>query len=1452
MGAFKDAVATAARAFADVLKKPSFAGTPFPSGGVDSSGQLKEELGGTGTFNFGGFIRGEDFNPEMDAQTAIKNFDEMRRSDSQVHAALEVVKLPIRTADYELDPSDPDDPQANEIAEFVQWNLFDGMTTTWDDLIRQALLMLDFGFMLFEKVWTVADDGPYQGRIVIHKLAPRPPRTLWQWFTDEDGALLSIKQLAVKSGTYQFLDIPASKLVRFTYQQEGDNFTGISMLRSAYPHWLIKKNLYLIDAIRATRFGVGIPRAKLKPGYKPTTEDRAAMALMLQGLSSHQHAYLIEPEQVDIDILMPQGVQGGAQLLPSIQHQNEQITRNILAQFLDMGGKSQGGSRALGASAMDFFLNAIESIADQICDVINKQVIKDLVDMNFEVQKYPTLRPVGIQETDVKSLAAAAQALAAAGLLTPDKKTENTFRNLMNLPEVAEDTPEAGDLSALQGQPPPDGQAPPNGGQPVPTQPPAPPSAPAPAPVATKPAKTTRPAPAQANTTVTAPTPAATTVGAPTPANSTTTGPAVAVKPPNVQQAEGEYVEPAPREYGPAGDTVDWDPKLAATLSMDPVDGAQSPAHDTRFIPPQKPENKLPPEGVAGRPANSEPPTAQPANTTHDPREMMPATTTTTQILPANTTAQGPSVAVSGTGGAGGSTTPARTVDGKTQRDAISTAGSGPWQAKSAPAATINDRAEGQADQPIRRVPQSAHMARSTVPSSGDADEEGHSSTGSVAAAEVRPAGRTSPMAGPVMIAVPTPAPATTPHTPTAVALASRRKKSDPTQGTFWRDPTPLEARVMELREIPRRLDTARSALLATLQSVRKEQISRIASAVAHARPDDSSLKAPLVGKMAADIKRAMQDVFDYGHGQVVSELKKQGLRAPHATSAMDGLRASDVAFAGDWDEGKHPRGEHGRFGSVVANANVKIDAPQHLIEHANEAVAHVVSDKALAGAMSGKTVVVKPMPNVHGTSRGDKIYVDQATLEQHGPGFGAAVVRHELEHDILTRAGVPTGKQEERVRDATAAWGRWKHASLQAGNPRAAEGIKKAVLVSGRKFAEHALAAPKDAASAFLHLEASASLSAQSASDKLLGSARAEALRLRRAGWDDDEIEDALLISMGELSDGDIARLAAQEINEAFSMGRVAAAEDFKSQIETAVYSAILDNNVCDTCEQLDGQEFDVDSDEYEENMPPNPNCDGGDNCRCTYIYQLVEDAGGDESELNARERDAIKLFEMDGEDLELADWDESKHPRGHGGRFGSGEGKDAAGAKVKLTAAKSGERAFTGEPAALQSTLSKQETGKLGEELAGAYVRDTYKVDVNHLNYERNNFPVDLLGDHRYAVEVKTGLASNGATAQQWRMTIGQPGKAESAWLAKASPNEKAAWNEQKQLAISDRKAAAIKLVESQTHTSLIAKTVTMVVNPDKKLVDVYEFNGFHDRIGWKSPEAHAAYKGTFRYKS
>jgi hypothetical protein len=131
---------------------------------------------------------------------------------------------------------------------------------------------------------------------------------------------------------------------------------------------------------------------------------------------------------------------------------------------------------------------------------------------------------------------------------------------------------------------------------------------------------------------------------------------------------------------------------------------------------------------------------------------------------------------------------------------------------------------------------------------------------------------------------------------------------------------------------------------------------------------------------------------------------------------------------------------------------------------------------------------------------------------------------------------------------------------------------------------------------------------SADASSDKLVQSwqslAIENAVRLRRSGLVGKELTDALLAELGAAAETFVARTAGEEVNEAFSLGRAWQAHQVKDQIGAAIYSCVLDDNSCDNCSELDGQEFEIDSDDYEANSPPNPSCDGRDSCRCCWLY--------------------------------------------------------------------------------------------------------------------------------------------------------------------------------------------------------------------------------------------------------
>jgi hypothetical protein len=75
-------------------------------------------------------------------------------------------------------------------------------------------------------------------------------------------------------------------------------------------------------------------------------------------------------------------------------------------------------------------------------------------------------------------------------------------------------------------------------------------------------------------------------------------------------------------------------------------------------------------------------------------------------------------------------------------------------------------------------------------------------------------------------------------------------------------------------------------------------------------------------------------------------------------------------------------------------------------------------------------------------------------------------------------------------------------------------------------------------------------------------------------------------------------------------SMGRTAEATAQAQDIEDAVYSALLDGATCAACEPMDGE---VTTDlELAEGWAPNPDCEGGERCRCLVVYQIRQEPPG------------------------------------------------------------------------------------------------------------------------------------------------------------------------------------------------------------------------------------------------
>lgn len=384
------------------------------------------EIGDTGTKIFDGIIT-EEYNTKLQDIKGVRVFDEMRKSDGTVQAAVKACTLPIRSARWFVEAASEDQAD-KDIAEFVEHCFFDYMSITFNDLMRHATLSLPLGVMAFEKVFETRDcDG--QMRIVWAKLAPRLPQSVQKWAIA--GGELGITQ---RTSDGDPVEIPIEKLVVIVNEQEGSNWWGTSILRAAYKHWFIKNTIYKIDAIAHERQGLGVPYVKLPEQYSATDQARAEE--ILKNIRANHQAFIIEPFGYEIGFkdMMAKGTRDPSS---SIAHHNREIMKSVLAQFIELGASEGGsGSRAVSQDHSDLFMQSLITTARGIADGFNKYAIPQLVDLNFDnVDDYPKLNFAGIDEADAKGLADTYKVLIDAGALKPSDQDEQYLRELLKLPE---------------------------------------------------------------------------------------------------------------------------------------------------------------------------------------------------------------------------------------------------------------------------------------------------------------------------------------------------------------------------------------------------------------------------------------------------------------------------------------------------------------------------------------------------------------------------------------------------------------------------------------------------------------------------------------------------------------------------------------------------------------------------------------------------------------------------------------------------------------------------------------------------------------------------------------------------------------------------------------------------------------------------------------------------------
>jgi hypothetical protein len=386
---------------------------------------------------------GED-NPDLRWPASVKVYDRMRREDAQVGSVLRAVTLPIRSAQWAIDPAGcrPEvvDLVANDLGLQVKGQAPRSPRRTrgrfsWPEHLRLALLELTFGASFFEQVYDIQDDDLAH----LKKLAWRPPHTIAKISVAPDGGLKAIEQYAATGK----VSIPVERLVAYVNDREGGDWIGQSLLRSAYKNWLLKDRLIRAQALVIDRNGLGVPvytGAPAPEGGTPEEKKTWNAAEKEAGLKvatefrSGEAAGASLPAGASLDL---KGVSGKLPEIDGpIRYHDEQIARSVLAHFLNLG--TETGSWALGSTFADFFAQSLNAVAQQVQDVTQQHVVEDLVDLNWGAEE-PAPRLVCEQIGKEHQLTAEAiKTLVDAGAVHPDEPLEAFLREQYGLPVKGE------------------------------------------------------------------------------------------------------------------------------------------------------------------------------------------------------------------------------------------------------------------------------------------------------------------------------------------------------------------------------------------------------------------------------------------------------------------------------------------------------------------------------------------------------------------------------------------------------------------------------------------------------------------------------------------------------------------------------------------------------------------------------------------------------------------------------------------------------------------------------------------------------------------------------------------------------------------------------------------------------------------------------------------------------
>lgn len=377
------------------------------------------------------------------------DIEDMLQRDGIAMALEQVLTLPIRAAKWQIKPAPGDKGECDFVNKVLTTPPEQGgMEIPMELVVGQMTSARLYRRAYFEKVWTHDADG----KVVLAKLASRPPTTCYLARSAEDASFQGFMQWSWKGLNYVKVIIPREKAFVYLHGAHRNPLLGVSDMQLAYNAYASKQKLRFLWYQFLTVEAMPRVLAKHSTMDQGQADELARRIAQLRGGGV---VGLLQNQ--DATVLAAGGSNSaGSEFSAAMAYLDQEMLASVLAGFLGLvqqarSGGSSGSGSARGSSALskdqsEFFLNASEAVCREMAAQFTVDVIAGLCRYNFLTPAVPHFEFEALAENDSSAQALQLlQAMVSAATPTPlvpygfiDELVESVARSLsLNVTVVA-------------------------------------------------------------------------------------------------------------------------------------------------------------------------------------------------------------------------------------------------------------------------------------------------------------------------------------------------------------------------------------------------------------------------------------------------------------------------------------------------------------------------------------------------------------------------------------------------------------------------------------------------------------------------------------------------------------------------------------------------------------------------------------------------------------------------------------------------------------------------------------------------------------------------------------------------------------------------------------------------------------------------------------------------------